>query len=110
MDEGAVSFYSYFHRLLEDHEKLQNTQLASMDKALILAREEAQAQYKALNNLRADFIPKSEYRLAHEGLVGKFEILNDRITDTRNWFKVWGAVITALSLAFQLAAHLLFFK
>ena len=111
-DDLSVSLHDHLIKLLEDHERLQDEQLAAMDKALVLARTEAEKQYHALNNLRKEyqeerqmFLLESVYEGKHEALVTKIETLSERLNETRNWFKVWGAVIFALTVAFQLVGH-----
>ncbi len=47
-----VSIREYFERLLDEHDRQIALQFAALDKALIIAREEAQRQYAHLNALR----------------------------------------------------------
>ena len=111
-DNLTVSLHEYFITLLQKHERLQDEQLSATEKALVLARAEAEKQYHSLNNLRKEyqeerglFLLTAVYESKHEALMVKMDIYSERLTETRNWFKVWGAVILALSTAFQLVAH-----
>ena len=112
-DNFTVSLHEHMLRLLEEHEKRQDTELAAMDKALILARAEADKQYHALNNLRNEYNERSNlfllgsvYDAKHDAIVTRMDILDRKMAETRDLFKVWGSVILALSIAFQLAAHI----
>jgi hypothetical protein len=112
-DHTTVSLHEYLIRLLEEHEKRQDTELAAMDKALILARAEADKQYHALNNLRNEynersnlFLTTSVYDAKHDSIVTRMDTMDRKLSEVRDLFRVWGSVILALSIAFQLAAHI----
>ena len=71
----SVSLHDHIVALLTDHQRLQDTELNAMDKALVLARHEAEKQYHALNNLRQEyqsdrsiFLTKTEQKLLSSAL------------------------------------------
>lgn len=112
-NDMTVSLHEHLIRLLENHEKLQDTELAAMDKALALARMEAEKQYLALNNLRKEyteerkqFVEKSVYEAKHESLRVELNAVHRKLDDVNGNFKTWGSVVLAISVIVQLLLHL----
>jgi hypothetical protein len=92
-NESTVSLHQHLIRLLEDHEKLQDTELAAMDKALNLARLEAEKQYHALNGLKAEYLPKSEYRTSHEAVRTDIASIHKQLDKLDSKITTWGVSI-----------------
>jgi hypothetical protein len=101
----SVSLHDHMIRLLEEHEKRQDTELASMDKALILAKEEANRQYATLNNLKAEYLPKGEYRIAHEAIRSDIGVIHSRLDKLETRIATWGVAITIFLMIVQTGLH-----
>jgi hypothetical protein len=78
-----------------------------MDKALILAKEEANRQYATLNNLKAEYLPKGEYRIAHEMIRAEITAIHTQLDKLETRISTWVAAIAAFTLLVQWAAHYL---
>ena len=110
----TVSLHDHLLRLLEDHEKLQDAELAAMDKALTLARGEAEKQYQGLNNLkheyqaeRAQFLSKNEYNLAHEPLRAEMSRMRSQLDKLDSRIAAWGAALGVFVVVLQIAIRFL---
>ena len=113
-NDMTISLHEYFIRLLEEHEKRQDTELAAMDKALTLARGEAEKQYQGLNNLkheyqaeRAQFVSKNEYTLAHEPLRAEVSRLRSQLDRLDSRIATWGAALGVFVVVLQIASRFL---
>jgi len=113
-DALTVSLHEHFNVLLGKHEELQREQLAAMDKALTLARGEAEKQYQGLNNLkheyqaeRAQFVSKNEYRIAHEALRNEVSLIHSQLDKLDSRIATWGAAIGLFVVLLQIASRFL---
>ena len=113
-DDLIVPLEKYFDRLMEEHEKRQATELIAMEKALVLARGEAEKQYAALNNLRKEyteerkqFLEKGVYEAKHAVIETKMENIHRALDEQNNNFKTWAKLAVAGMALLQLALHFL---
>ena len=113
-NDMTISLHEYFIRLLEEHEKRQDAELAAMDKALTLARCEAEKQYQGLNNLkheyqaeRAQFLSKNEYSIAHEALRNDVSLIHSQLDKLDSRIATWGAAIGLFVVLLQIASRFL---
>jgi hypothetical protein len=108
-----VDDITHLTRLLEEHEKLQRVQVEATEKALVLAKEEAQRQYASLNNLRKEyveerknFVDRNVYEAKYEATQVELNTIHRKLDDVNGHFTTWGSVVLAVSVILQILLHM----